>query len=290
MASRAAHAADAADAAHPGPQFVDIPGAGRPVTIEYAWVAPERRDAPLAVFLHEGLGSLSMWRDWPQAVCDAAGMRGLVYSREGYGRSTPRPHSQTWAPSFMHDQAQAALPALLAALAVDAASDPAWLVGHSDGGSIALIHAAMFPGNVAGVVAIAPHIRVEDVSIESIERARDAFRDTDLQQRLARHHDDPVSAFGGWCGAWLDPEFRRWSIEDMLRAIRCPLLAVQGDRDEYGTLAQIDGIAERVPGAVRHVMTGCGHSPHRDAPGLLTTAIAQFVRQHPKRQPGGASP
>jgi pimeloyl-ACP methyl ester carboxylesterase len=262
------------------PPSVDIAGDDGPVSIEHAWISRERHDAPLLVFLHEGLGSLAMWRDWPRAVCDATRARGLVWSREGYGRSTARAHDRSWPASFMHRQAQHALPRLLAALGVDSAREPVWLVGHSDGASIALIFAASFPARTAGVVAIAPHIMVEDVSIASIERARDAFRDTDLAARLGRYHADPVSAFGGWCGAWLAPEFRQWSIEDMLRGVHCPLLAVQGDRDEYGTLAQIDGIALRVPGAARRVLRGCGHSPHREVPDELAQIIATFVKQH----------
>jgi pimeloyl-ACP methyl ester carboxylesterase len=218
-----------------------------------------------------------MWRDFPQRLCDALGWRGLVYSREGYGRSTPRRPGRQWPPSFMHREAARALPRLLAALAVDTARDDVVLVGHSDGGSIALLHAAMFPGAARAVVAIAPHIMVEDVSIASIERARDAYAHGDLRTRLARYHADPDSAVGGWCGAWLAPAFRTWSIEAMLDRIRCPVLAIQGERDEYGTLAQVEGIAARVRGARVEVLPGCGHSPQRDQPAAVTTAIAAFV-------------
>ncbi|HEY7903599.1 MAG TPA: alpha/beta fold hydrolase [Casimicrobiaceae bacterium] len=262
------------------PAFVEIAGDAGQVRIEYAWIAPERDDAPLLVFLHEGLGSLAMWRDWPRSVCSAAGARGLVYSREGYGRSTPRPHDRRWTASFMHRQAEQALPDLAAALNIDAAREAVFLVGHSDGGSIALIHAARFPGWARGVVAIAPHIKVEDVSIASIERARDAFAQGDLAARLARYHVDPESAFGGWCGAWLAPEFRRWSIEDMLRDVRCPVLAMQGERDEYGTLAQIEGIAQRVPASRMKVLADCGHSPQREKPEMLAAMIAAFIAEH----------
>lgn len=265
--------------------LVGVEGDEGPVSIEYAWIARSRRDAPLIVFLHEGLGSVSMWRDWPREVCDAAGARGLVYSREGYGRSTPRrPHRQ-WPPTFMHRQAERALPRLLDALGVDAARDDIVLVGHSDGGSIALLHAAAFPGAARAVVAIAPHIMVEDLSIASIERARDAYAHGDLKARLARHHADPDSAFGGWCGAWLAPAFRSWTIEAALDRIRCPVLAIQGDRDEYGTLRQVDGIAARVPGTRVEVLSGCGHSPQRDQPAVVTAAIAAFVAAHATTTP-----
>ena len=144
--------------------------------------------------------------------------------------------------------------------------DPPWLFGHSDGASIALLYAAAFPERVAGVVAVAPHVFVEDVSVASIEQARDAYAATDLRQRLARYHDDPDSAFCGWNDIWLDPAFRAWNIEDMLPRIRCPVLAVQGEDDEYGTMAQIDAIARRVPQARLLKLPACGHSPHRDQP------------------------
>lgn len=270
------------------PRFVTIPGDDGPVSIEYARIAPRRRGAPLLVFLHEGLGSLARWRGWPRALCNAAGCRGLVFSREGYGRSTPRPHDRAWPASYLHRQAQHALPQLLAALDVDSAREPVWLIGHSDGASIALIYAATFPAHTAAVVAIGPHIMVEDVSIASIEQARDDFRDTDLAEKMLRYHDDPVSAFGGWCDAWLSPEFRQWSIEDMLRGVRCPVLAMQGDRDEYGTLAQIDGIARRAPDVQLRVLADCGHSPQRDAPERLTQSITDFVVQHTDSKRGGS--
>ena len=195
------------------PEFIDIDWAGRPVRIEHAWLGRERTQASLMVFLHEGLGSVSMWRDFPARLCDALGVRGLVYSRPGYGRSTPRPHGERWAPDFMHRQAQQVLPALLAVLGIDTAQHKPWLFGHSDGGSIALLHAAHFHDRVAGAIVMAPHILVEDVSITSITAAREAYAQTDLKQRLARHHDDPDSAFGGWNGIWLAPEFRSWNIE-----------------------------------------------------------------------------
>jgi pimeloyl-ACP methyl ester carboxylesterase len=254
--------------------FVAVPHEGREIRIEHAWIG--RGDGPLLVFLHEGLGSLSMWNGWPEQLCAAGGYRGLVYSRYGYGDSTPRPANERWRPDFMHVHALRTLPALLAALCVDAAR--AWLVGHSDGGSIALIHAADHP--VAGVIAIAPHIMVEDLSIASIERARDVYRSTDLRARLARYHADPDSAFWGWNDVWLDPEFRDWSIEAMLPRIRCPVLAVQGRDDEYGTLAQVEGIRARVPGAELVVLDHCGHSPHRDQPAGLTRVINDFISRH----------
>ncbi|HET9822640.1 MAG TPA: alpha/beta fold hydrolase [Burkholderiaceae bacterium] len=258
--------------------LVHIDWAGRPVDIEVRWIAPERRDAPLVVFLHEGLGSVAMWRDFPQRLCDAAGARGLVYSRPGYGRSTPRPGAEAWAPDFMHRQAHEVLPALLAALGIDAARERPWLLGHSDGGSIALLYAARFPRQVAGLAVLAPHILVEDVSIASIARAREAYLAGDLRARLARHHADPDSAFWGWNDIWLHPAFRAWSIEDELGAIACPLLAVQGLEDEYGTLEQVRGIARRVPGARVLELADCGHSPHRDQPEAVIAAVVRHMQ------------
>jgi pimeloyl-ACP methyl ester carboxylesterase len=224
------------------------------------------------VFLHEGLGSLAMWKDFPRRLCDALGWRGLVYSRPGYGRSTPRAAEEAWGLDFMHRQAHEVLPALLRALHVDS---PPWLFGHSDGGSIALLYAARF--QPAGLVVLAPHIQVEDLSVNSIEQARIAYLETDLRQRLAKYHDDPDSAFWGWNGIWLHPPFRNWSIEAEIGAIACPLLAVQGVDDEYGTLEQIRGIARRVAPTRLLELPQCGHSPHRDQPEALIAAVLDFV-------------
>jgi len=261
-------------------RFVELGAPAEPLRIEYAWIAPQRRERPLLVFLHEGLGSLAMWRDWPAQVCAAGDFRGLVYSRPGYGQSTPRPAHERWRPDFMHVHALDVLPRLLAALASESDTARPWLVGHSDGGSIALILAARRPGAVAGVVAIAPHIFVEDVSIASIEKAREAYRTTDLPRRLVRYHADPDSAFYGWNDVWLAPQFRDWSIEAMLSRLHCPVLAIQGVDDEYGTLAQIEGIRERAPQAELVVLDGCGHSPHRDRADAMTQAIVGFVARH----------
>jgi len=259
-------------------EFAHIDWAGRPVRIEYQWLDRDDAAAPLVVFLHEGLGSLSMWKDFPTRLCAAAGCRGLVYSRPGYGRSTRRAVEEAWGLDFMHRQAHEVLPALLAALGVDTAARPPWLFGHSDGGSIALLHAARFPDRVAGTIVLAPHIMVEDLSVASIEQARQAYLHSDLRQRLARHHDDPDSAFLGWNRIWLHPPFRQWSIEAEIASITCPLLAVQGLGDEYGTLEQIRGIARRVPQTQLLELADCGHSPQRDQPDRLIKAAAAFLR------------
>ncbi|MFO1323051.1 MAG: alpha/beta hydrolase [Burkholderiales bacterium] len=247
---------------------------GRALAVEYAWIAAADPHAPLVVFLHEGLGSASMWKDYPQALCAALRMRGLVYSRPGYGWSTPRAAGERWPVDFLHRQAHDVLPRLLAQLGV---TDAPWLFGHSDGASIALLHAAAFPASTAGVVAVAPHIFVEDVSVRSIEAARATYRTGDLRARLARYHDDPDSAFYGWNDAWLDPQFRAFNIERELTAIRCPVLAVQGYDDEYGTMAQVDDLARHVAQAKVVRLRDCGHSPHRDQPAALSAAVVAFV-------------
>jgi pimeloyl-ACP methyl ester carboxylesterase len=221
-----------------------------------------------------------MWKDFPQRLCDAVGCRGLVYSRPGYGRSTPRAAEETWGLDFMHRQAHEVLPALLDALGIDSAARPPWLFGHSDGGSIALLHAARFARRVAGAIVLAPHILVEDLSVASIKMARSAYLETDLREKLARHHDDPDSAFWGWNDIWLHAPFKDWSIEREIESIACPLLAVQGQDDEYGTLEQIRGISRRVPDTVLLELPGCGHSPHRDQPERLIAACTEFIHRH----------
>ncbi len=262
--------------------FAHIHWSGRPVRIEHQWVGATAADAgaPLIVFLHEGLGSLAMWREFPQALCDAAHCRGLVYSRPGYGRSTPRGADEAWGVDFMHRQAFEVLPALLAALGIDAATQPLWLFGHSDGGSIALLYAARHENHVAGAIVVAPHIIVEEISVQSIAKARDVYLQTDFKQRLARYHDDPDSAFWGWNRVWQLAEFRGWSIEAEIGSIACPLLAVQGVDDEYGTLEQIRGIARCVAQTELFELPDCGHSPHRDQGDKLIAAAGEFIARH----------
>jgi len=259
------------------PERIDIDWRGRVVHIEHQWIDRDSHDLPLIVFLHEGLGSLAMWRDFPARLCAAVGARGLVWSRPGYGCSTPRHAEESWDVDFMHRQAFEVMPGLFAALGVDTARDKPWLFGHSDGGSIALLHAARFADHVAGLVVLAPHTHVEDVSLASIDAVRVAYQSTDLKQRLARYHDDPDSAFWGWNGIWLNPSFRAWSIEDEIASICCPLLAVQGLHDEYGSLEQIRGIARRVPQTQTLELADCGHSPHKDQPTALIDAVARFL-------------
>ena len=268
-------------------EFVDVAWRDHRVRIELQRVASPsaRADAPLMVFLHEGLGSVAMWRDFPQRLCDAAGVHGLVYSRPGYGRSTPRAPDDHWGVDFMHRQAHEVLPALLHALHIDGAQRPLWLLGHSDGGSIALLHAARFAHQVSGVVVMAPHVSVEDKAITSIRQARDNYLRTDLKQRLARYHEDVDSAFWGWNDIWLHPPFKHWNIEAEVAPIRCPLLALQGSDDEYGTLDQVHAIARRVPHAELVELPQCGHSPQRDQPERVIGEVQRFIATHAGKSP-----
>jgi pimeloyl-ACP methyl ester carboxylesterase len=267
------------------PAQVRIEAAGRLFDIEYQWVGRDDREGveagdasegPPIVFLHEGLGSRAMWKDFPQRLCDATGRRGLVYSRPGYGRSTPRPADEHWGLDFMHVQAEAVLPALLQALGVQT---PYALFGHSDGGSIALIHAARHAGQVAAAVVLAPHILVEEFGLVSIRKAREQYLHGGLRVPLSRYHADVDSAFWGWNDIWLSPDFPRWRITGELADIRCPVLAIQGEDDPYGTMAQIDGIAQVVPATRLLKLPACGHSPHRDQPEQVIAACQAFFAE-----------
>ncbi len=257
---------------------------GQPLTsllrIEVQWIEAARNDAPLVVFLHEGLGSVSMWRDFPSRLCAALGCRGLVYSRPGYGQSTPRDPDAPLGPDFMHIQATQILPALLRALKIDPVREPLVLLGHSDGASIALLYAAEFPSHVAAAIVLAPHLFVEDITVQNIAKARQNYQTTDLPARLARHHADADSAFWGWNNIWLNSDFRQWNIEAEVAQIRCPVLAVQGLDDEYGTLQQIRRIAVLTPQCTLLELSDCGHAPHRDQTERLVQAAQLFLKQH----------
>jgi pimeloyl-ACP methyl ester carboxylesterase len=250
--------------------------------IDYRWIGeseppPLRRgggsaERPTLIWLHEGLGSHDQWRDVPERVAAATGTRALLYSRYGYGRSERL--TEPRGVRYMHDEALVALAALRDALGIE---NPI-LVGHSDGASIALIHAGAGRWPVRGVVAMAPHVFVEPESIAGIETARDVYRTTDLGKRLGRYHDDPDATFWGWNDIWLSPAFRSWNIEEYLPRISCPVLLIQGEADEYGTLAQLDAIERQVAGpAERLVLPNCGHSPHRDKPDETAEAVSRFV-------------
>ena len=258
-------------------QCARVSAGARQFDIEYQWLGASNSHSPLVVFLHEGLGSVAMWRDFPSRFCTALGCRGLVYSRPGYGASTPRPPEEKWGVDFMHLQAREVLPALLRALNIDVTRDKPWLFGHSDGASIALIHAASFPASVSAVIALAPHLFVEKISVDSIAKTLALYRTTDLKSKLARYHADVDSAFYGWNDIWLDPKFLQWNIEALLPSITCPVLAIQGVDDEYGTMAQIDRIKTALPHAQLLQLEQCGHSPHRDQPDAVIAAAREFL-------------
>ncbi len=256
-------------------QFAPIPWKGTTVQLEYQWIGATDSPYPVVVFLHEGLGSIAMWKDFPQRFCKEHGFRGLVFSRYGYGQSTRRPPEEPLPFTYLHEQAHEALPAFLSTLGVERP----WLFGHSDGGSIALLYAARFPDGLSGIVVVAPHIFVEDVTVDGLRTVRDMYLHTDFAARLARYHADGDAVFWGWNNAWLDPGFRSWNIEDEVRKITCPVLALQGEQDEYATLEQIHGI-ERLAQHARAVpLPECGHVPHRDQPALLSMHAGRFIRQ-----------
>jgi pimeloyl-ACP methyl ester carboxylesterase len=234
---------------------------------------PGARDRRALVLLHEGLGSVGLWRDFPQALHAATGRRVVAFSRFGHGRSDPPRAPRT--PAFFHEEAHDVLPALLAQLD---AHEPL-LVGHSDGASIALVHAARHP--VSGLVLLAPHVFVEDVTVEAIRATRREFDDGELRARMGRHHDDPDAAFRGWCDVWLDPAFRHWSLEADAEAVSAPTLLVQGAKDPYGSLGQLDRIEACVAGPVERLVVPGGHSPHLEQPDAVLEAIAGFARRLP---------
>lgn len=233
--------------------------------------AHPRDDAPAIVFLHEGLGSLAMWRDFPQRIADATGCEAVVYSRAGYGRSDaaclPR------AVRYMHDEGLEVLPALLASLAIEKPI----LFGHSDGGSIALICAGGTETPLSGLILIAPHVMVEDISVASIAQAKVAWQTTDLPTRLGKYHADVDAVFRGWNDIWLHPDFRAWNVEEYLSGIACPVLAIQGEDDEYGTMAQVERIAAQIRDVDLVKLADCRHSPHKDQPEAVIEAVGNFV-------------
>ena len=251
--------------------FLDVDG----VRLEYRLLEPPPESAPTLVFLHEGLGSASLWRDFPDKLAERTGCGALVYSRAGYGKSDPVPLPRPV--RFMHDEA-AILPKVLEAAGVRESI----LVGHSDGASIALIHAGRDqPVGLWGLILEAPHVFTEPSGLESIAKIAELYRTTDLRDRLARHHGANVDvAFWGWNGVWLDLLFRAWNIEEFLPGIQVPILILQGDRDEYGTWRQVEAIERQAGGPVESVLVrDCGHSPHREQAGVTLAEMVGFVER-----------
>jgi pimeloyl-ACP methyl ester carboxylesterase len=232
--------------------------------------APDGAGGAPLVLLHEGLGSVGLWRDFPARLQAATGRRLIAFSRYGHGRSGPPPRPRT--PAFFHEEALEVLPELLGELGAEVPV----LVGHSDGASIALIHAAHHP--VSAAVLLAPHVFVEDICVSAIRETREAFQDGGLRERMVRHHDDPDAAFRGWCDVWLNPAFRDWNLEEEAARLTAPLLLIQGDEDPYGSLAQLDRIQERAQGPVTRLVLHGGHSPHLEHGQEVAARIAAFVR------------
>lgn len=250
-------------------QFAEVAGA----RLEYLDLPASRRARPEILLLHEGLGSVSMWRDFPAVLAEATGCRVVAYSRQGFGRSSPR--AQPFTPRFVHEEAEEVIPALREHLAI---ARPV-LLGHSTGASMALVHAAgRWP--VAGVIAMAPLTTVEGSNVGSIERARSLYRTTAWRAKLARHHDDVDAVFFGWNDTWLRPDFRQWNIVEELRRIDTPVLAILGAEDEYSTPAQVAAIARNLPDPSRFesvLLPACGHAPHRDQPAAVLQAVNRFL-------------
>ena len=230
-------------------------------------------DRPTIVMLHEGLGSVAMWRDFPAEIAKVTGCGVLAYSRYGHGKSERLREKRL--PEFMHHEATVVLPALLDRLEIP---QPI-LLGHSDGGSICIIYAACARSRPRALILEAPHVFVEERTVSSIRKIATIYRTTDLPERLGRYHNHVEEMFWGWNEIWLDPKFRAWNIEDALDSVHCPLLVIQGQDDEYGTLAQVEVIQRRVPSAKTLVLPDCRHSPHRDQPEAVLRAVAKFVSE-----------
>ncbi|MGA8534402.1 MAG: alpha/beta hydrolase [Candidatus Tumulicola sp.] len=241
--------------------------------LEWLRIPAREKNLPVLVFLHEGLGSLALWRGFPAALAERTGCEALVFSRYGNGFSTPLTEPRK--PEYMHDEALAALPELLDALEIH----DFILVGHSDGASIALIYAAEHPERVRGLVLEAPHVFVEDLSVRSIAALASEYRSSSLRQRMARHHSDADATFYGWSDIWLASEFRDWNIEAYVERVVSPILVIQGLNDEYGTPAQIESIVRHAAAPVdRIVLANCGHAPHRDRASFVENVAAAWIR------------
>jgi pimeloyl-ACP methyl ester carboxylesterase len=252
------------------PKLADVVVDGK--RLETLWLEPREAGAATIVMLHEGLGSIALWRDFPHSLAASTGCGVLVYSRYGHGNSDKQLEKRPT--TFMRHEAEVVLPELLDRLGI---SQPI-VLGHSDGGSIALIFAGLYPERTRGLILEAPHVFVEDLSIASITEAKSRFQNSDLRARLGCYHAHVDAMFWAWNDVWLDSHFRSWNIEAFLDTIGCPVLCVQGEEDEYGTRAQLQAIAARVPHTEIVMLPSCGHSPHRDQREATLNAIAKFVK------------
>jgi len=227
---------------------------------------------PTIVMLHEGLGSIAHWKNFPSLLAQETGAGVFVYSRYGHGGSDALTGRR--AVSYMHHEAQIVLPEILRQAGIERPV----LLGHSDGASIAILFAGMYPDVPAGLILEAPHVFVEDIAVSSIAQVRVQYEETNLPQRLGRYHAHADSLFRAWNDIWLDPDFRNWNIESFLDFIRCPVLVLQGSQDEYGTIKQVDAIRRRIPSASAIILEDCRHAPHRDCCEAALSAIRQFLR------------
>jgi pimeloyl-ACP methyl ester carboxylesterase len=243
--------------------------------LEAAKIEGRDSNLPTIVMLHEGLGSLAHWKDFPVRVAGETGAGVFVYSRYGHGGSDALEEPRSV--SYMHREAQIVLPELFRKARIERPL----LLGHSDGASIAILFAGMFPDSSAGLILEAPHVVIEDLTLSSIAQARMLYNETDLPQRLGRYHAHADSLFWGWNNIWLDPGFRNWNIESFLDLIRCPVLLLQGAQDEYGTFRQIEAIQRRIPSASAIILEDCKHAPHRDRCEAVLSAIGKFLQALP---------
>jgi pimeloyl-ACP methyl ester carboxylesterase len=252
-------------------QRAEILGAG----LEYRWIGPPPGQAPTIVFLHEGLGCVAMWRDFPDRVASATGCGALVYSRLGYGASDPLREPRRL--RFMHDEALVVLPAVIERFHLD----DVIIYGHSDGASIAVIYAGAARRPVRALVLEAPHVFIEPICIQSIRKIANAYETTPLRERLAPYHGvNTESMFRSWTDVWLSSEFPEWNIEEYLPAIASPVFVVQGEDDEYGTVKQVDAVLTQVAGPAESlVLPNCGHSPHSERPAEVLDAATRFIRR-----------
>ncbi len=249
---------------------------GRRIDIEYQWINKGASSAPLMIFLHEGLGSLSLWRNFPARLCEAAGVQGLLFSRYGYGHSSTRPAEEQWGGDFMQVQALELIPAFLEAVGVPDEQER-WLFGHSDGGSIALIMAAHDPARYAGVIVVAPHTSIEPETAQGVATARQAFVEGRSRAALDRYHDDAHAVVTGWANSWLAPAGLAWTIEPTLASITCPVLAIQGEQDAFGTVEQVRVIQRHAPQTRLLELPECGHVPHFEDPEAVIGASVSFI-------------
>src|SRR5262245_1505707 len=249
--------------------------------LETRWVEAGPENASTIVLLHDALGSAAVWKDFPERLAEETGSNVLVYSRYGHGNSDVLSDERTI--DYIHYEGEVVLPELLDKFQI---SSPL-LLGHSDGASIAITYAGKYHDRVSGLILMAPHVFVEDVTVRGVIDAGVAYRSADLKQKLSRYHCDPDGIFHAWHNMWIDPNFKDWNIESYLSSICCPSLLIQGEHDGYGTVAQLETIRSHVPESEMFLLQGCGHSPYREKPEATLHRIAQFISDLPRKEVAG---